>query len=400
MISVAEAEARILAGREEVGTQTIALGDAAGRVLAEDVMSLRTHPPHDVSAMDGYAARHADLAILPATLTVTQRIPAGAMPHGELKPGEAARIFTGAVLPPGADTIVIQENTRAEGDVVQVLEGVAPGRHIRRAGYDFMEGAVLAAAGRRLTPQDIGLIAAGNVTTLRVHRRPRVAFLATGDELVLPGETPGPSQIIASTGVALAAMISNWGGEPVDLGIARDTEEDIRAKAAPGLGADVFVTLGGASVGDLDLVQPVLTGMGLKVDFWKIAMRPGKPLMFGDLGRAAMIGLPGNPVSALVCARLFLEPLVRVLGGESWNGHRLVSAVAGADLPANDSRQDYLRAVVTREGDRLVATPLPVQDSGMLSALARADGLIVRAPSEDAATKGAAVRLIALASWI
>ena len=400
MISVADAEARILAGRVPVSAEPVALADAAGRVLAQDAVSQRTHPPHDVSAMDGYAVRHADIAQAPATLRVTQRIAAGQMPSAVLGGGEAARIFTGAVVPQGADTIVIQENTRAEGDSVHVLETAAQGRHIRRAGYDFGAGTVLVSAGRRLTAQDIGLIAAGNVTHVNVFRRPRVAFLATGDELVPPGGTPGPSQIIASTGVALAAMIRDWCGEPVDLGIARDTEEDIRAKAGPGLGADVFVTLGGASVGDLDLVQPVLTGMGLKVDFWKIAMRPGKPLMFGDLGAAAMLGLPGNPVSALVCARLFLEPLVRVLGGETWRGHRVVTGVAGADLPANDSRQDYLRAIVSRSGNTLVASPLPVQDSGMLSALARADALIIREPGAEAVLKGATVGLIALASWL
>ncbi len=399
MISVAEAEARILAGVKPVGTESVALMEAAGRVLATAAVAARTHPPHDVSAMDGYAVRQADLA-LPATLEVVEHIAAGVMPARAIRAGEAARIFTGAVVPTGADTVVIQEDTTAEGGRVTVREATAAGKNIRRAGYDFRAGAELVAGGMRLTPQAAGLLAAANVMTVEAHRRPRVAFLATGDELVPPGIVPEGAQIVASTGVALAAMLAGWGAEAIDLGIARDDVHEIRVKAAPGLEADVLVTVGGASVGDHDLVKPALGPMGLTVDFWKIAMRPGKPLMFGAIGGTRVLGLPGNPVSALVCARLFLEPLVRVLGGESWRGHRVVTARLGAALRPNDRRQDYLRATVAVGPDGLVATPLPLQDSGNLSGFARADGLIVRAPGASEAAAGAPVEVLALASWL
>lgn len=400
MISVAEAEARILAGVQPVDTETVALSLACGRVTAGAPVARRTHPPRDVSAMDGYAIRAVDAPALPARLSVGMRIAAGDVPPRALQPGEAARIFTGAIVPDGADTIVIQENTEADGAAVVIREGIAQGAHIRAAGYDFREGQILFDGGRRLTAQDVGLLAAANVTELAVRRRPRVAFLATGEELVPPGTVPGPGQIVASTGLALAAMVAQWGGEAIDLGIAKDTEDDIRAKAKPGLDADVFVTLGGASVGDLDLVQPALAQLGLKVDFWKIAMRPGKPLMSGHIGKAAMIGLPGNPVSALVCARLFLEPLVRTLGGETWRGHRCVSARLGAPLAANDQRQDYLRASLEAVDGSLIATAFPRQDSGMLSLFAKADGLIVRPPHAAAAAAGEMVSVLPLAAWL
>jgi len=400
MIPVAEAEARILAGVRPTGTERVALAQATRRVVAAPVLAHRTHPPRDVSAMDGYAVRAQDVGDVPARLRITMRIAAGDVPPRALEAGAAARIFTGAAVPDGADAVVIQENTSAEGDHVVVREMARPGLHIRSAGYDFREGAVVIEAGRRLTPQDVGFLAAANAMEIEVHRRPRVAFLATGDELVPPGAEPGPSQIVASTGIALSEMLREWGGEPVDLGIARDREDEIRAKAEPGLACDVFVTLGGASVGDHDLIQPALRPVGLAIDFWKIAMRPGKPLIFGRIGAAAMIGLPGNPVSALVCARLFLEPLVRVLSGEAWRGHRLVSATLGAPLAENDQRQDYLRATVKMEAGRLIATAFPRQDSGMLSLLSRADGLIIRSPHAPRADAGATVQVLPLAAWL
>lgn len=400
MISVAEAEARVLAGVRPVGIEPAGLHEAAGRVLAEAIAARRRHPPRDVSAMDGFAVRAADAAAVPATLRIAMRIQAGEMPARTLQAGEAARIFTGAALPDGADAIVIQEDTTSKGDCVTVLQPAIPGRHVRRAGYDFKEGETLLAAGRRLTAQDCGLIAAANVTGLSVFRRPRVALLATGDELVPPGITPEGAQIVASNGVALAAMVAGWGGEAVDLGIAGDDEAVIRAAARPGLACDVLVTQGGASVGDADLVKPALLQLGFAVDFWKIAMRPGKPLMFGRIGATAVIGLPGNPVSALVCARLFLEPLLRRLGGETWRGHRLVDAVLGSALPANDQRQDHLRAFVELRDGRLTATAFPLQDSGNLSTFARADALILRQPHAPAAVAGEPIRLLPLASWL
>jgi len=396
MISVAEAEARILEGAGPEDRERVGLAAAAGRVLAEDAVARRTHPPHDVSAMDGYAVRHADIAASPATLPVGFAVAAGAMPPRGLRPGEAARIFTGAVVPEGADTVVIQENTRVEAGRVTILEAPAAGRNVRKAGYDFAAGAMLLPAGTRLGGAALGLLAGARVDEVAVWRRPRVALLATGDELVPPGADPVGAQIIASTGVALGVLLAGWGAEVVDLGIARDDADEIRARAEVGLGADLLLTQGGASVGDHDLIQPALAPLGLTVGFWKIAMRPGKPLMSGRIGSTRVIGLPGNPVSALVCALLFVQPLVRVLGGERWHGQRLIEARLGAPLGPNDQRQDYLRARVALLPDGPVATAMPVQDSGNLSAFARAGGLIVRPPHAPAAAAGDVVRLLPL----
>lgn len=399
MISVAEAEARILEGAKPTSPEDVALSDADGRVLSQPLIARRTHPPRDVSAMDGYALRHSDVPSVPVTFPVAFRIPAGEMP-APLPPGAAARIFTGAALPDGADTIVIQEDTRAEGESVTILTAPRIGQHVRRAGYDMAEGAVLLPAGTQIGPAQIALAAAAGHATLNVHRRPRIAFLATGDELVPPGVIPEGAQIIASTGLALAALVRAWGGEFIDLGIAPDSEAAIREAARSGLAADILVTQGGASVGDADLVKPALAPLGLDVDFWKIAMRPGKPLMFGRIGDTRVIGLPGNPVSALVCAILFLQPLVRTLSGESWTGQRTLSARLGAPLKANDQRQDYLRASVRRDGDTLMAEPFAMQDSGNLSTFAKSDALILRAPHAPAAGAGDTVEILPLAPWL
>jgi molybdopterin molybdotransferase len=398
MISVAEAEARILSTAKPSEPEAVALAEADGRVLSQPLIARRTHPPRDVSAMDGYALRHSDAPAAPVTLPVAFRVQAGETPP-PLPPGAAARIFTGAVLPGGADTIVIQEDTRADGEQVTILEAPRPGQHVRRAGYDLAEGAVLLPAGAQLGPAQIALAAAAGHATLSVHRRPRVALLATGDELVPPGVMPEGAQIIASTGVALAALIRRWGGEAIDLGIAPDDKDAIASAARPGLTADILVTQGGASVGDADLVKPALAPLGLDVDFWKIAMRPGKPLMFGSIGATRVIGLPGNPVSALVCAILFLQPLVRTLSGASWTGHRTLTARLGAPLRANDQRQDYLRASVRRDGETLAAEAFPLQDSGNLSTFAKSDALILRAPHAPAADIGETVQILPLASW-
>lgn len=399
MISVAEAEARILAAATATPAETVALAEAHGRVLAAPLVARRTHPPRDVSAMDGYALRAADAAQPGATLPLAFRIQAGETPP-PLLPGAAARIFTGAALPEGADSIVIQENTHGDGTRV-VIEVVAqPGQHVRKAGYDIAAGAALLPAGTRIGAAQIALAAAAGLSTLNVHRRPRVAFLATGDELVPPGAEAAGVKIVASTGLALGALVRDWGGEFRDLGIARDDEAAIREAARPGLEADVLVTQGGASVGDADLVKPALQPLGLDVDFWKIAMRPGKPLMFGRIGATLVLGLPGNPVSALVCARLFLQPLIVALSGAPWRGQRRLTARLAAPLKANDQRQDYLRARVVAAEDGLWAEAFPFQDSGNLSTLARADALIVRAPHAAAAAAGAAVEILPLADWL
>jgi molybdopterin molybdotransferase len=336
---------------------------------------------------------------VPATLRVIGESAAGHRFSGSVGAGEAVRIFTGAPLPAGADTILIQENADRDGDHVVARQSEPRGRFVREAGYDFHHGDALLKAGLRLGPRHLALAAAMNYPEMAVRRRPRVALLATGDELARPGQALGPDQIVTSNNFAVAGMVTEAGAEPLDLGIAADTPDALeqglaRARAAR---ADIFVTLGGASVGDHDLVQRVLQPQGLALDFWKIAMRPGKPLMFGRLDRLLFLGLPGNPVSAIVCAHLFLRPLVRKLLGDPRAGEEAPeTARLGRDLPANDERQDYLRATLASEGDALVATPFSRQDSGMVATLARADALVVRAPHARAARAGDACRIIRL----
>src|SRR5437879_9551386 len=278
MISVEEALARLLAPLEALPAEQISIAEAVGRVLAEDVAARRTQPPFAVSAMDGYAVRAEDVAQVPARLRIVAEIPAGAGYDGTIGPGEAARIFTGAPLPAGADAIVIQEDTARDGAQVEVREGAAQGRYVRRAGLDFAEGEVLLSAGRRLTPRDIGLAAAMNRPWLFVYRRPRVAILSTGDEIVMPGDPIGPHQIVSSNALALAAFVTACGGVPVLVGNAPDDPDALRHIAAAAQGTDLFVTTGGVSVGEHDLVRDVLSEEGLAIDFWQIAMRPGKPL--------------------------------------------------------------------------------------------------------------------------
>jgi molybdopterin molybdotransferase len=397
MIAVAEARRRILVGLAPVPAEQIGLAAALGRTLAAPVVARVTQPPAAVSAMDGYAVRAADVANVPARLAVIGAAPAGKPFAGTVGPGQAVRIFTGAPMPAGADAVVIQENARAEGDHVSVAENVAPGRYVRRAGLDFAAGEAKLPAGRTLTPRDVGLAAAMNVPWLAVRRRPRIALLATGDEIVQPGEPIGPGQIVSSNAWALAAFVSAQGGEPVNLGIAPDDETALRALAAGAAGCDALVTSGGASVGDHDLVQKALGAVGLKVDFWQIAMRPGKPLMFGALGGVPVLGLPGNPVSSMVCALLFLGPMLAALLGRAETDPPRATARLGAGLPANDRREDYLRARLSRPpGQDLVATPAATQDSSMLATLAAADALIVRPPLAPPAKTGDTVDILPL----
>ena len=399
LLSVADALARILTtAPRPLETQRASLRAAVGRTLAEEVPALRTQPPFSASAMDGYAVRAADAGAIPARLRVVGMSSAGHGYRGAIGAGEAVRIFTGAPLPPGADAIVLQEDTRAEGDRVIVLEAATPGRHIRPAGLDFKAGEPLLRAGTRLGPREVALAAAMNHADLPVVRRPRVAILATGDELVMPGEAPGPDQIVASNGFGLAAMVEWSGGEAIDLGIALDTFAALEAglAAARSAKADVLVTLGGASVGDHDLVQSALAREGMQLGFWKIAMRPGKPLMHGRLGDMRVLGLPGNPVSSIVCGLIFVRPLVRaLLGDPSAGADPTEPARLGADVKANDSRQDYLRARLDDGGEGLpIAVPQPRQDSSMLGVLAAADCLLLRPPHAPAAAAGDACRII------
>lgn len=382
MIPVDEALDLLLGGIERLDVETVPLVSAGHRVLAGPIVAGRTHPPFDASAMDGYAVRATDVEAVPARLAVIGESAAGRRFSGTVGAGDAVRIFTGAPVPQGADTILIQENAEREGDVITATETVAVGRHIRRAGLDFHEGDVLLEAGRRVDPQALALIAAADATSVTVVRRPRVAIIATGDELVQLGAPRTDDQIIASNSFGVAQMVRDAGGEAIDLGIVRDDEAAIAAAldSAVAKHSDVIVTLGGASVGDHDLTAKAFVANGVDLAFWKIAMRPGKPLMAGRLGAISVLGLPGNPVSSMVCAELFLRPLLAVLQGQPQRP-RLFRAVLDGNLGANDRRQDYVRAIVRLEDDgELVATPLDVQDSSMLGMLARANCLIVREP--------------------
>jgi len=399
MISVSEARARILDGLAPLAPEWVSLADAGGRVLAADIAARLTQPPADVSAMDGYAVRASDCAAVPVTLSVIGSAPAGHPFAGTVGTRQAVRLFTGSVVPDGADTVVIQEDTVREGDRVTVNEAAQPGRHIRRRGLDFGLGERVLPAGRKLTARDIGLAAAANHPWLPVRRRPRVALLATGDEVVMPGDPLGPGAIVSSNTHMLAALVRVAGGEPVNLGIAADTPAALAAMVDGLRAADLIITTGGASVGEHDLVQSVLGPLGLAVDFWKVAMRPGKPLISGRFGSVPFLGLPGNPVSAMVCAVLFGTPAIARLLGLPGEPPAAVAARLAVPLPANDVRADHLRATLARAADGgLVATPFPVQDSSMLSRLAAADGLILRAPHAPPAAAGETVEVIPLAA--
>lgn len=399
LMPVSDALAAVLADAEPLPEEMVSLDEAYHRVLARDVASRRTQPPEAMSAMDGYAVRAADAATVDSRLTVVGEVAAGRPFAGRVGPGEAVRIFTGGVVPDGADAVVIQENTVAEGKLVTIKEAAISGRHIRPAGVDFREGDVLLRKGSRLTERDLALAAGMNHPHLAVCRRPRVAILATGDELVMPGTTPGHGQIVYSNGYALHALARSEGAETIDLGVAADTLEATSAgiRRARESGADILVTTGGASVGDHDLVQQALKDEGISMSFWKIAIRPGKPMMHGRLGAMRVIGLPGNPVSSYVCAFLFMVPLIRALSGRSVIHHHRERAVLGRDLGANDQREDYLRARLEQRDDgALVALPVSHQDSSLLANLAAAQVLLVRAPFAPRAEAGTPCEVLRL----
>ncbi|MDE2377322.1 gephyrin-like molybdotransferase Glp [Bradyrhizobium sp.] len=399
LMPVSDALAAVLAGAAPMPEEMVALDEAWHRVLARDVAALRTQPPQAMSAMDGYAVRATDAARVDTQLTVTGEVAAGRPFAGHVGPGEAVRIFTGGVVPDGADAVVIQEDTVADGRLITIKEAAIAGRHIRPAGVDFREGDVLLKAGTRLTERDLSLAAGMNHPRLPVRRRPRIAILATGDELVMPGTTPGAGQIVFSNGYALHALARAEGADTVDLGIAADTVKATTAgiRRARDSGADILITTGGASVGDHDLVKPALEAEGFELAFWKIAMRPGKPMMHGRLGAMRVIGLPGNPVSSYVCGFLFMVPLIRALAGRNAIHHRRERAVLGRDVPANDAREDYLRArLEQREDGTPVAVPVNHQDSSLLANLAAAQALLVRAPFAPKAASGAPCEVLRL----
>ena len=396
LLSVADALALMLEDLAPLEAEQVAIAEAHGRVLAEDLTARLTQPPFDASAMDGYAVRAADVVTLPATLKLVGVSAAGSGFGGALRPGEAVRIFTGAPVPAGADTIVIQENAQEQGDTVLVKEA-APGRHIRPRGQDFKKGERLLPAGTLLGAREVMLAAAMNHAELPVRRKPRIAILATGDEVMPPGSELGPDQIVASGGYGLAALVAAHGGAPMRLGIAKDERESIVALAHTGAGADVLVTIGGASVGERDLVTSALEGEGLRLAFAKLAMRPGKPVLYGRLGDQRVLGLPGNPVSVLVCAQVFLVPMLDRMLGLAKDARPPLEAVLGEPLEENGPRAHYVRARSTwREDGERVVHPLPSQDSSLMAAFARADCLIVREPGARALPKGARVRILLL----
>lgn len=392
LLPVADALDRLLAGASPTQrTEQVFLHDAQGRVLAEDIAARLTQPPFDNSAMDGYAVRHADIAELGSVLKVIGTSAAGHAFDGSVGPGEAVRIFTGAPLPALADTVLLQEDAAVlEGERIRTTFLTPKGRHIRPRGQDFSEGDVVLKTGDVLDAGRLTVAAAMNHPELTVYARPRIAVLATGDELVPPGTLPGASQIIASNTYGVSALAREAGAEVVDLGIVRDDKQAIldAVRNALSLDIEVLVTLGGASVGDFDLVQPVLGEAGMELDFWRIAMRPGKPLMVGRLGAIQVVGLPGNPVSSLVCSLLFLEPLIRHLARLPAR-NRQHAAIAAVALKENDQRQDYVRSRIHRAADGTYrVTPFAKQDSSMMKLFAESEGLLIRAPHAPAAPEG------------
>jgi molybdopterin molybdotransferase len=390
LLSVAEALEHVLAHAAPLPAEEVPLDEADGRVLAYDLKALRTQPPADVSAMDGYAVRADDVATTPARLKVIGEVKAGRPFDSAVGPGEAARIFTGGVVPEGADTVVIQELTKREGDSVEVQKPATKGRNVRPQGLDFRAGDALFAKGHRLRARDLALAASMNHPMLPVHRRPKVALFATGDELVPPGTEPGPGQIVYSNGFSLSALAREEGATVIDLGVVGDRLDETidTVRRARELNAEILVTTGGASVGEYDLVQAAFAAEGMKLSFWKVAMRPGRPLMHGQLGAMEVLGLPGNPVSSYVCAFLFLVPLIRRLSGRAELSPPVESAVLGCDLPANDERADYLRSTLKAGPNGPIATPFSAQDSSMMAPLAMSDCLVLRAPYAPAAKAG------------
>jgi len=396
LLSVADALSRVLEHAMPLPAEEVPVAEADGRVLAYALKARRTQPPADVSAMDGYAVRATDVVNPPVRLNIIGEVAAGRPFDHAIGPGEAARIFTGGVIPDGADTIIIQEHARRDGDSVEIERSSAKGRHIRVRGLDFKAGDALLSAGHRLTARDLALAAAMNHPLVPVHRRPKIALFATGDELVPPGMEPAPGQIVSSNTISLAALARAEGAEVEDLGIVGDRLDDTVAavRRARARGADILLTSGGASVGDYDLVQKAFAAEGMALSFWRLALRPGRPLMHGRLGAMDVLGVPGNPVSAFVCGFLFLVPLIRRLAGRTDLAPPTEPAVLGCDLPANDERADYLRATLKDSAEGPVATPFPIQDSSMIAPLAKSDCLVIREAYEPAAKAGSGCTII------
>jgi molybdopterin molybdotransferase len=398
LISISDAADMVLDGTLPLPAELVALANAGYRILAEDVYAKRTQPPFPAAAMDGYAVVDSD-ARQGAVLKLIGESAAGRGFSGSVGQGECVRIFTGAPVPMGAGTVIMQEDVSVvEHGVIRIDQPVEVSRHVRAIGLDFTHGKLLLQKGSLLDSACLSLVAAGGHSAVPVVKRPKIAIIATGDELVLPGADIGPDQIVASNSFGIAALARREGADILDLGIVRDDKALISAAIAQAFeaGADILVTLGGASVGDHDLIKPVLAEFGIPLGFWQIAMRPGKPLMHGRNGKAHVLGLPGNPVSSLVCAHLFLLPLIARLNGGVYL-HKFLEAQLETPMRANDRRQDYLRALI-RFGDEgaVTAKPFAIQDSSMLSVLAAANGLIVREPHANAANIGDPVQVLML----
>lgn len=384
MISVAEAMERIGALLAPVGQETVTLQEAGGRVLAQDAVARRAQPPFAASAMDGYAVRLADLSD-GATLRVVGHIAAGTMPERGIGSGEAMRIFTGAPVPDGADHVLIQEDADAAGDTLTVRSGRDTSPYIRPAGNDFDPSFRLSAP-RKLSHADVALLAAMNCPDVRVYKRPVVALIPTGDELVWPGETPRDDQIVASNNFGLATMFRAAGADVRLLPIARDDSAALADSLNLAGSADLIVTLGGASVGDHDLVSDVAQSRGLNLSFYKLAMRPGKPLMAGTLGDAVMIGLPGNPVSSMVCGEIFVKPAIAAFQGLPYAHPLVAQAKLGVDVGPNGPRAHYMRA--TLDDARQTIRPAERQDSALLTVLSQSNALMIRPPKDPARQAG------------
>ncbi len=379
--------------------EMVSLWDAGERILAQDLAALRTQPPFPASAMDGYAVRHSDIQNVPCTLKQIGESAAGHGFDGAIGTGKCTRIFTGAPVPEGADTIIIQENVETDGSNITILQNEVMGKYVRPAGLDFSKGDILVNEGAALNGSTLALAASMNHAELPVRKKPVVAIIATGDELLPPGSKTGPGEIICSNNFGVFEMVRRAGGHPVDLGIAKDTFDSLDEKFEQARNADIVITLGGASVGEHDLVRQSLGQRGVELDFWKIAMRPGKPVMFGQLSVGERvqryIGLPGNPVSSLVCTILFIVPLVSALLGVSTHIPK-ESAVLAADIPPNDVREEYMRARLKERDGQLFATPFPVQDSSMTAVLAQSDCLIIRPANAPQMASGSACTIIRL----
>ncbi len=392
MLSVEEALSKVLSGAEAIGSGTVSIAQCANRIAAADIVAKITQPPFAASAMDGYAVRAVD-AKKDARLTVVGEAPAGAPYAGKVGAGEAVRIFTGAAVPRGADHIVIQEDVARDSDNIVISEAQNAPRHIRPAGVDFQKGDVLAAAGARLNQIHGALFAAGNIASVPVFRRPKVAIFSNGDELIEPGGDLKPGEIINSNHYALTALVNHWGGEAVYLGCAADSEDAIVDKFDAGRNADIIVPIGGASVGDYDFVKTAFRSLGGETRFEKVAVRPGKPAWFGVRGPSRVVGLPGNPASAIVTATLFLRPLIVALGGGDPRSVYGAAALANA-LPANGGRESYLRATLVDGADGKELRPADNQDSSLLRPFAEANALIQRRPHADAVSEGDIVRYL------